>query len=523
VATPREKLATALQALKALQDGGPRIIRSRDLTRAHRERLRAAGFLRPIVKGWYLPARPEEAPGDSTAWYASMREFVRAYCDSRFGTDWYVSPELSVQLHAGSTVTPAQVVVHARGGTNTTLALPQRTSLFDYAAKDFAPERARVGAGPLRALALPWALVRVSEPFFRAHPRDAQLALAQLPDASALLEVLLEGGHSVVAGRLAGALRAAGRADLADTVRTTIRAAGYACVETDPFEQPLPALIHSRPESPHATRLRLLWQAMRETAIAALGPEPGMPADAGGYLADLEERYVTDAYHSLSIEGYRPTAALIERVRSGEWNPGAHTADADARDAMAAHGYWLAHNAVRRSIERIFAGENAGRVLRQDNGAWYRELFAPSVAAGIVEAAQLAGYRNDQVYVRNSRHVPPSKDAVRDCIPVLFECLESEPSAAARAVLGHFAFVFIHPYMDGNGRIARFLMNAMLASGGYPWTILRLEMRTEYFGALEQASVHGDIAPFARLLALAVREQASAGPSRPRWSTKAAP
>ena len=36
---------------------------------------------------------------------------------------------------------------------------------------------------------------------------------------------------------------------------------------------------------------------------------------------------------------------------------------------------------------------------------------------------------------------------------------------------------YLHPYPDGNGRIARFLMNAMLASGGYPWTVIRVEDR----------------------------------------------
>jgi len=40
-----------------------------------------------------------------------------------------------------------------------------------------------------------------------------------------------------------------------------------------------------------------------------------------------------------------------------------------------------------------------------------------------------------------------------------------------RAVLGRWLFGYIHPYPDGNGRMARFVMNAMLASGGYPWTV----------------------------------------------------
>ena len=43
------------------------------------------------------------------------------------------------------------------------------------------------------------------------------------------------------------------------------------------------------------------------------------------------------------------------------------------------------------------------------------------MTAGIVGAADLAGYRNGQVYVRRSMHVPPPREAVRDCVPALFE------------------------------------------------------------------------------------------------------
>nr|NGX46768.1 hypothetical protein [Chlamydiota bacterium] len=70
-----------------------------------------------------------------------------------------------------------------------------------------------------------------------------------------------------------------------------------------------------------------------------------------------------------------------------------------------------------------------------------------------------------------------------------------------RAILGHFIFVFIHPYMDGNGRIGRFLMNVMLASGGYPWTVVKVKNRKKYFEALECASVDEDIEPFAKFIA----------------------
>ena len=105
------------------------------------------------------------------------------------------------------------------------------------------------------------------------------------------------------------------------------------------------------------------------------------------------------------------------------------------------------------------------------------------------------------IYIGGAKHVPLSVEAMRDVMPVLFELLEEEPEASVRAVLGHFIFVFIHPYGDGNGRMGRLLMNSMLASGGYPWTVIPVERRQEYMKALESASVSRDIGPFAGLIA----------------------
>jgi Fic family protein len=82
----------------------------------------------------------------------------------------------------------------------------------------------------------------------------------------------------------------------------------------------------------------------------------------------------------------------------------------------------------------------------------------------------------------------------------LFDLLEREPEPSVRVVLGHWLFGYIHPYPDGNGRIARFLMNAMLASGGYPWTVIRVEDRASYLSTLETASVQLDVRPFAAFI-----------------------
>ena len=90
---------------------------------------------------------------------------------------------------------------------------------------------------------------------------------------------------------------------------------------------------------------------------------------------------------------------------------------------------------------------------------------------------------------------------ITDAMEALFVALAGEEHPGVRAVLGHFVFVFIHPYQDGNGRLGRFLMNAMLASGGYPWTVIRVTQRAEYMAALEEASTRGGIAAFTRFVA----------------------
>ncbi len=160
----------------------------------------------------------------------------------------------------------------------------------------------------------------------------------------------------------------------------------------------------------------------------------------------------------------------------------------------------------------MLRGDNPGEVLDAAHGDWYRELFAPSVTAGIIRAADLAGYRIDQVYIRGSRHVPPRHEAVRDLMPAFFDLLREEEEPSVRVVLGHFVFVYIHPYMDGNGRMGRFLMNVMLAAGGYPWTVLPVEKRDEYMAALEAASVEQNIRRLATFLARLVEARLKGHP-----------
>ncbi|MDP2787541.1 MAG: Fic family protein [Pseudomonadota bacterium] len=513
MATPNEKLAASLDVLNKIQEEGLQAIPGKRLTRTHRERLLNAGFLTEVLQGWYIPSRPEEQPGSSTAWFAHTRDFVTGYCNHRFGEAWHLNPELSLELKSGERTLPRQLIVWATDANNQIVSMPHGTSMLLYRAPRLLPAEPTQSEAGLRLVVLERALVAASESFFTRQPLAAQLALQLLPDALDLTRVLLAGSHTVVAGRLAGGLRAIGRGDEADELVRTMTAGGFDVRESNPFERPPRILGGSCQESPYAQRLRLLWSEMRDAVVTRFpSPSPIQP-DAEALLEDIEARYLADAYHSLSIEGYRVTPELIERMRNGHWNPDG--ADKAERNAMAAKGYFDAHTLVKADVVQGLHGKNPGTLFRRRLSDWYRALWGASVQAGILKPEDLAGYRNDPVFITNALHVPLSKDAVRDCMPVLFELLEQEPHAGVRAVLGHLVFVYIHPYMDGNGRIARFLMNLMLTTGGHVWTVIPVERRATYMAALERASSYQDIAPFADFVAGLVTEQTVTRPTRP--------
>jgi hypothetical protein len=100
---------------------------------------------------------------------------------------------------------------------------------------------------------------------------------------------------------------------------------------------------------------------------------------------------------------------------------------------------------VKRSAGKILEGQNAGETVEADHGDWYREMFGPSVTVGILKPSDLAGYRNQHVYIGQSKHTPMIKDAVRDVMPILFE---------------------------------------LLASGGDPWTVILVEERSPWLKIL---------------------------------------
>ena len=499
--TPHAKLAAALRTLQRLQKRNAGVIQGASLPDVDRQLLVDTGFLRPILKGWYMSANPRDNAGDSTVWYASYWAFVAGYLRARFAKRYCLNAVASILQHTGSTVIPKQTVAATTAGGTSTLNLPQGTSLLLYQDANAVP-KSRITLNGLQVWPLSAALCRVEPAFFRNHAQEAQIALQLIRDPGELLVELLAGdGMPTAAGRLAGALRFLGRGDDAERVLRAMTLAGHAVRETNPFTIPEPTLQPRSDRSPYALRLRSMWARWRQSVIDAYPSPPVPPADASSYLESVRERYAADAYNSLSIEGYQVSDTLIARVATGQWNPDDDANDRESRDALAARGYYLAFEEVKASLTAILGGAKSADVVRKDHHSWFAALFAPSARAGLVDVTQLAGYRSGPGYIRGSMHTPPPRDAIADSMDALFELLAEEPSAAVRAVLGHHLFAFVHPYADGNGRVARFVMNTMLASGGYPWAVIRVSRRVEYLAALEAASAAGDIVPFAQFVA----------------------
>jgi hypothetical protein len=495
--TPQQELAAALQRVREKTAG--EVVRGPDIAPKDRVLLTKRGFLVPIIKGWYALTTPQAQPGDTTFWHAHFWGFASAYLRFRFGTAYCLSAENSLDLWTGNTQTPNQLIVITGKGGGFKLALPNRTSFLFYPDRKNLPANTELRQG-IQVMPVALALVRVSPSFFRRSSTNAEIALRLVRPDDLSRILLSDVGYRAVAGRLIGAFRHCGLSEIAGKLSADMHGAGLEITETNPFEAPPTLAAGSLFTSPYVGRLKALWQRMRPIVAESFPPAPGMP-QAGPYLDRVDEIYSHDAYNSLSIEGYQVTHELIQRVASGEWSPEHNPEDQQQRNAMAAKGYLEAFKLVKKSLAEILGGKPAAAIVSRDMPDWYRALFSPSVQSGLLSAYALAGYRNRAVFIRGSEHVPPPHEAVAELLDTLFSLLAEEPHAGVRSVLGHFFFVYIHPYPDGNGRIGRFFMNAMLASGGYPWTVIRVDNRKGYLASLEEASVGQDIAPFTKFVA----------------------
>lgn len=500
----QQKLAKALEELRQIIGLDHGVVRGNQLKNSTRVLLLEKRFLREVLKGWYFVSDPSADLGDTTLFYANFWEYLAHYLNDRFDNKYCLTAEYSMLRHSRYNLVPRQINVILATNQSQIQTLAYQHSLVMYpGGNNFPKEECVVNMEGLRCMSVPYCLVVLTPNTFRTYPEEVQLVLGTLDNPSAI--AALVGVNASGIGRLIGAFRAIGRNDFANNIVSQLSGINIKVTEYNPFETPPIYMLGSPDKTPLYARIKMLWAKHRQTVLTKRPQAAASGISNETYLEQVEATKINDAYHSLSIERYRVTHELIEKVAKGLWSPETNPGDKQQIEAMAARGYLEAFQLVKESAGTAFTDrhnqQTTAKLFIDNHQKWFQKLFIPSVDAGILDIRNLIGYRRHMVFLRGSLHSPPHYDYVRDAMTALQECFESENDAFVRAVLGHWLFGFIHPYMDGNGRMARFTMNLMLASGGYPWTIIRVENRDRYMAALESASVEQDLEPFATFVA----------------------
>ncbi len=417
----------------------------------------------------------------------------------------------AVHLHLGEAAPPHTLpVVHAANRSE------YRLALFD----EFALRLRPAPVAPERLVRLPaaGAEVPVLRPADLLVTLDLQEIERDVPAVSAWLRHLVvrttdlqAAAHAwqrpnVLArlGALAGELR---NAQLAGQIDALVRG-----LTPYPIAMPstgvgtrivVPPPLATSPRgagSPWRDRQAMTLVHFRDTLEPIVGQRGSTPPTLSrGALVGYARRVKTyDAYHNTTLEGYRIPRAKSDAVVAGGPLPDA-SSETELRAIMAVQGYSHAFDHVLALAQGTSPPPiDAALILDL-----YEELFRPSVDAGFVTPEDLRGWRTSAVGLAGGwRHVPPSAKKVPDLVEGLTEFLAADRSSApTRAVLAHLEFVTIHPFVDGNGRIARLLMNYVLLANGYPWVTIRSDERIPYFRALEHAQVDGDVADLGQFLA----------------------
>ena len=492
-----EKIANSLKSAKTAAGGG-HVFQSKKLTRAQVKVLRQAGWLLEIHAGWVALVTPGATEGDTIPFFSNYWEFVQKYLNERLGEDYVLSSISSLALHSDLLTIPLQLTVTTSRTTQGPVQLLCGVALMVISDPKQDVSEAVLRDGGLRILPLEQALASMPAASYRRPTSELTAAVATVRNIPELARILLKnptGG--VVAGRLITAMKDVGRTKDAEMIEKSFAAAG---VEISPSNgvgsfSTLDA-AGARLKSGIAARLTSMWNQMSVALANAPRPEANIAffrsATSDEIRVAIREIYINDAYNSLSIEGYQVTPKLVEQVAAGSWDPKQREEDKKIVDALAARGYFEAFNATVQIIIEIHAGAPDIETLERAVLDWRGLLFSPSARAGLIPADSLAGYRRNPVYIRGSMHVPPAHEKLMDAMDAIYDLLRAEKNPWIRAVLGHFFFVHVHPFPDGNGRTGRFLMNALLVTAGYPWTVVRVSQRARYFSALEKASIHGD-------------------------------
>lgn len=487
-----------------MQDQGKSVVQSSEVKSSERKVLVEREFLKIIMKGWYYISNPAENDKDTTMWYSNFWTFLQLYCKSRFGNEYILNAEQSLFIHTNDTIIPKQVSVAVRKNIAQIVSLPFGNSILFYHDKNFS-ENVITKYNGLNIYSLEYVVTKLTPSMYKSNPQNIYILYNMVNDYGKVLDIIENSSQGEsIANKVLGTLLALGKDDEANILKNVFSRL-YTNVKPVDWFSHKELFQEVDTVNPISTRLNLLWKQNREKILNVFSDISTY--DQSVLINDIEKYYADDAYNSLSIEGYKVTRSLIEKVASGNWDPQNEQTDAEQKNKLAAKGYYLTFKEVEKLIGIAVDSDDPIKLLKKNFQTWYMKLFEPCANAGIIKNSDLVGYRRHQVYIRNSLHIPFDASHLSDAMDEFFKILQQEKEPIVRAIIGHFLFTYIHPFPDGNGRIGRFIMNYFMLQANLPWTVIKVENRNRYMDALETASVKSDIEDFAKFMRLTLNEQ----------------
>ncbi|PIU37387.1 Fic family protein [Candidatus Roizmanbacteria bacterium CG06_land_8_20_14_3_00_34_14] len=215
------------------------------------------------------------------------------------------------------------------------------------------------------------------------------------------------------------------------------------------------------------------------------------------FLTNIEDWYKTElTYTSNAIEGNtltrQETAIVIEKGLTIEGK--SITEHLEAINHAKAYEYISSMNL--ENIKKI----NKQIILK------INEIILQNIDS------QNAGlYRNIPVRIAGSTVVLPNPLKVPDLMDRFIDWLQnSKKNPPEIAIEAHFKFVSIHPFIDGNGRTARLLMNLILLTSGYPPLIIFKKNRIYYINSIEKGQLTGDLSDYEYFMFKAIEKSLDA-------------
>jgi Fic family protein len=210
-------------------------------------------------------------------------------------------------------------------------------------------------------------------------------------------------------------------------------------------------------------------------------------------LKSLREKLLLEwTYNTNAIEGntltINETKVVLEGITVGGKTMREHLEVINHRDAIA-------------YVEEIV---QKGEPLTE----WQIKNLHRLVLKGIDD--EYAGvYRDQQVFIAGAKHTPPSPYLIKEQMEQLIKWYENKAQKlhpVERGAMLHAIFVGIHPFIDGNGRTSRLLLNLELMKAGFPAVVIKVENRLAYYEALDKSHTTKNYHDFIQLIVKEVED-----------------